>query len=230
MQNLCKLSILTIIVLSANYGSTYAQDEQKAFKEGDKVFSIGISGGFGSSGYSNSTPSISFDYGLKGTRGIVSLGGFASYSNTNFGNFRGGISSLYPYNNQPISRDSMNYSITNHSKYNQHTVIAGLRLGLHYSTRKWDLYAGALIGYQLSFTDSRTQTTDYYKGILSQIGGFTQVDGKFLKSETNTSPAYNYGKMILSPYIGAKYYLTKKVSLNLEIGQHTGNIGIGFKF
>jgi hypothetical protein len=230
MQNLRKLSILTITFLCANYFSTMAQDEQKAFKEGDKVFSVGIAGGFGSSGYSKLTPSFSFDYGLKGTRGIVSIGGFLSYSNTNYGNYISGYSGVYQYYNQPVSKDSVNYSVSNYSKYNQHTITAGLRLGLHYATRKWDLYAGALVGYQVNFTDSRTQTTDYYKGTFTQYGGYPQANGKLVYSETNTSNGYNYGQMILSPYIGARYYVSPKVSLNLEIGQHTGNIGVGFKF
>jgi hypothetical protein len=227
MQNLRKLSVLTITFLCANYFSTMAQDEQKAFNEGDKVLSIGISGGGGSSGYSKLTPSISFDYGLKGTRGIVSIGGFLSYSNTNYGNWN---SNVYQYFNQPITKDSMNYSIVSSSGFNQYTFTAGIRLGLHYSTRKWDLYAGALIGYRTSFTNSRTQTADTYRGILSQIGGYPQTDGKLLKSETTTIPGYSYGQTILSPYVGARYYVIPKVSINLELGQDTGNIGIGFKF
>ena len=227
MKKLFRLSILTIAFLCANYFTTLAQDEQKAFKEGDKILSIGISGGFGSSGYSNSTPSISFDYGLKGTRGIVSIGGFLSYSNTNYNNWN---SNFYQYYTQPSTKDSVNYTISNYSRYNQHTITAGLRLGLHYATRKWDLYAGTLIGYRQSFTDSRTQTTEYYKGAVSQNGGFIPPNGKLIGSETSIISGTNYGNMVFSPYVGARYFVAKKVSLNLEIGQHTGNIGVGFKF
>jgi hypothetical protein len=226
MQNLRKLSILTIMFLCANYFSTLAQGERRAFDEGDKIVSFGISGGSGSSGFSTLTPSISFDYGLKGTRGIVSIGGFLSYSNSNYGN-QNSYSSLYF--NQPITKDSVNYSIIKSSGFNQHTITAGLRFGLHYATRKWDLYAGALIGYRISFTNSQTQTTDFYKGIPSQYG-FPSTNGKLLNSETFIYPARTYGQMILSPYVGARYYVTPKISLNLELGQHTGNIGVGFKF
>jgi hypothetical protein len=227
MKKLFRLSVLTIASLCANYFSTLAQDEQKAFNEGDKIISVGISGGGSSSGYSKLTPSISFDYGLKGTRGIVSIGGFLSYSNTNYNNWN---SNFYQYYTQPITKDSMSYSISNYSRYNQHTITAGLRLGLHYATRKWDLYAGTLIGYRQSFTDSRTQTTEYYKGAISQNGGFMPPNGKLISSEASTIPGSNYGQIVFSPYVGARYYVTKKVSLNLEIGQHTGNIGVGFKF
>ena len=63
MKKLFKFSILAIIIVCANYGSTIAQDEQKAFKESDKILSVGISGRGSSLGYSKLTPSISFDYG-----------------------------------------------------------------------------------------------------------------------------------------------------------------------
>jgi hypothetical protein len=225
MQNLRKLSILTITVLCANYFSTSAQGEQKAFNEGDKVLSVGISGGSGSSGYSKLTPSISFDYGLKGTRGIVSIGGFLSYSQTNYGSFVGG--GYGGYYGPSVNNDSI-YTISNGFEYTNRKITAGLRFGLHYSTRKWDLYAGALIGYQTTFNESTSGTVNYYKGLDAQ--GFPSPNGKFIKSETSTSPSSNYSQLIFSPYVGARYYVTKKISLNLEIGQHTGNAGIGFKF
>ena len=62
MQNSTKLSptrltCVIMIFLCANYGSTFAQDGQKAFNEGDKVISIGLSNGMIGAlagGYSNS--------------------------------------------------------------------------------------------------------------------------------------------------------------------------------
>jgi hypothetical protein len=220
MQNLRKLSVLTIMFLCANYFSTMAQGEQKAFNEGDKVISIGISGGGGSSGYSKLTPSISLDYGLKGTRGIVSIGGFLSYSNSthqysnSFGN--GGF-----YN--PSDTTTYYGSYTNLKKQ---SITAGLRVGLHYSTRKWDLYAGAMIGYQFTLSETNQFSTTTYK--YEPNAQYPSI------STTSTtyprSPSYNPDNFVFSPYVGARYYVTKKVSLNLEVGQHTGNIGIGFKF
>jgi hypothetical protein len=243
MQNSTKLfsarlACLTMIFFCANYGSMYAQGERKAFEEGDKILSIGLGVGngygptyFGYGNYfpgakSSLAPSISFDYGLKGTRGIVSVGGFLSYSQVNFSDSE---YYTFPFINQPNTKDSVNYAIINSQKFKQHTITAGLRFGLHYSTRRWDLYAGVLVGYRLSFNDSRTLTTDNYKGILSQ-SGFSPRDGKFLNTETVNYSTNNSGQIILSPYAGARYYVTPKVSLNLEVGQHTGNIGIGFKF
>jgi hypothetical protein len=233
MQKLHKLLILTIAVFCANYGSTFAQEEQKAFKEGDKIISIGIGpgnetiyptyAGFGSGfgNYSTSnqrvTPSISFDYGLKGTRGIVSIGGFVSYSYYNLGGM--GISFL---NNNPDSLYTNFKGFENKS----HSISAGLRFALHYSTRKWDLYAGTLVGYHSYIVESRSGTVDYYKG----FSDYVKPNSIPVKSEPLSIQGYSQNKFILSPYIGARYYVTKKVALNLEAGQYTGNVGLSFKF
>ena len=222
MKKLFKFSILAIIIVCANYGSTIAQDEQKAFKESDKILSVGISGGGSSLGYSKLTPSISFDYGLRGTRGIMSVGGFVGYSQSNSGD---DFSSYYNYGFG--SQDSL-YTVSKGFKYRSHTLTAGLRVGLHYATRKWDLYAGAMIGYQRIIIESSNGTTEYYKG--KYTGGFSTANGTLLKTEQVEIRSFSNGKMILSPYIGARYYVTKKVALNLELGQQTGNAGLSFKF
>ena len=227
MQNLTKFSLVrfvcvTMIFFGVNYGSMYAQGERKAFDEGDKVLSVGISGGGGSFGYSKVTPSISFDYGLKGTRGIVSIGGFASYSQTNssssFGNY---------YSYASINPDSL-YVISKGFNQKNHTITAGLRFGLHYATRKWDLYAGTMIGYQTTIRESTSGTTAFYKGGF--IGGYPTNNGTLLRTEQVNLPSSQNGQMIFSPYVGARYYVTKKVALNLELGQYTGNVGLSFKF
>jgi hypothetical protein len=237
MQNLCKLSILTITFLCANYFSTMAQGERKAFEEGDKVISIGISGGGGSSGYSKLTPSISFDYGLKGTRGIVSIGGFLSYSNNTSlysnqfssgygGSYGGGYGGSYfgsGFGYNPSDTTTHYYSALDNTKQ---SITAGIRLGLHYSTRKWDLYAGAMIGYQFTLSETNQFSTTTYKyEPNAQYPSINTTSTSYPRS-----PSYNPNNFIFSPYVGARYYVTKKVSLNLEVGQHTGNIGIGFKF
>ncbi len=239
MKKLFKLSILTIILLGANYGSTIAQDEQKAFKEGDKILSVGIGpgtesiyptyrgfgyGAFNSFSFANSrlTPSISFDYGLKGTRGIVSVGGFMSYSQSNSGSDFG---SYYSYGFE--GQDSL-YSVSTGFKYKNHSLTAGLRVGLHYATRKWDLYAGAMIGYQRIIRESTGGKNEFYKGKYS--GGFPPTNGTLLRTEQVATSSFSNGNVILSPYVGARYYITKKVAINLEAGQYTGNIGLSFKF
>ena len=220
-----RLVCATMIFFCANYGSMYAQGERKAFQEGDKVISVGIAGGGGSFGYSKATPSISFDYGLKGTRGIVSIGGFLGYSqNRNYYRRYGTSFSSYD------STFSISQSLGDQKS---HVITTGLRLGLHYSTRKWDLYAGAMIGYQKTFVESVSETTDYYKlNSINEIPPFGNppANAKPIKSEFTSSSNSNYGRFIFSPYVGARYYLNQKISLNLEAGQYTGNIGLGFKF
>jgi hypothetical protein len=237
MQNLLKLSILTITFFCANYFSTMAQDEQKAFKEGDKVISIGIAGGFGSSGYSKLTPSISFDYGLKGTRGIVSIGGFLSYSNSTSqysnqfssgygGSYGGGYGGSYFGGGFGYNPSDTTTHYTSYSNLKKQSITAGIRLGLHYSTRKWDLYAGAMIGYQFTLSETNQFSTTTYKyEPNAQYPSINTTSTSYPRS-----PSFHPDNIILSPYAGARYYVTKKVSLNLEVGQHTGNIGIGFKF
>jgi len=231
MQNLrnfrmIRLAYLTMAIICTNYVSMLAQDEQKAFKEGDKILSVGVSGGMGGYGYSQVTPSISFDYGLPGTRGIVSLGGFFSYSQVRnpYGN-----NNYLSYN----STDSLYTIYKSFGDQKKHIFTAGLRLGLHYATRKWDLYAGTMIGYQKTFVDEFSSTVEQYKGSPSAVPapyGLLPADTKLINKGTVTQQGYNSGQMIFSPYVGAKYYVTKKVSLNLEIGQYTGNVGLGFKF
>lgn len=224
MKKLFRLSILTITFLCANYFSTFAQDEQRAFNEGDKIISVGISGGGGSSGYSKLTPSISFDYGLKGTRGIVSIGGFLGYNYSSSQNYLFNSNSFGSGGFGGIPLDTGTYYSTKSVQKIQ-TLTAGLRIGLHYSTRKWDLYAGAMIGYQATLTIDNSFTTTTYK---RNNNPFTYAD-KISESTVGYRLRTN-GQMILSPYVGARYYVTKKISLNLEIGQQTGNVGVGFKF
>jgi hypothetical protein len=242
MQNLRKLlfirlAYLTMAIICANYGSILAQEEQKAFKEGDKILSIGVGLG-GESPLSNSfqrmgfysglygvsegkypsfTPSISFDYGLKGTRDIVSIGGFASYSQ------RTSPSSIYASGNHNyvLGQDSI-YSYLNLKGLRSHTFTVGIRLALHYSTKKWDLYGGTMLGYQKTFTESEAGSEVFYKK--------NNGSGIPVGTTTFTYPNYGQEQFIFSPYIGARYYVTKKVAFNIEAEQSKGRIGLSYKF
>ncbi len=235
MQNLrnlqfIRLAYLTMAIICANYGSILAQDEQKAFKEGDKILSIGV--GLGNSIFNDShnpdihtspTYSMSFDYGLKGTRGIVSIGAFASYSLSNYSVFSQGIVRTDGnFANIGNPQDSI-YAVSSGLNLKQHTFMAGVRLGLHYSTKKWDFYAGTLVGYKTVFRESSSYLVSYFK----EYPNSTSVP---IKNDFTYFQSMNNGQFILSPYVGAKYYVTKKISLNIEAGQQTGSIGIGFKF
>jgi hypothetical protein len=225
MKKLHKLSILTIAVFCTNYGSALAQDEQKAFNEGDKVLSATISGGGSANGYGHITPSLVFDYGLKGTKGIVSIGAILSHTQrTIYGNTYGYV--LTPENN------IYNYSKDLEDSKVQ-SVLAGLRIGLHYSTRRFDFYTGTMVGYQKTFVSSRENTLEKYK--ITPESKFFALDyppanSVLVESQRRTVPAYNYNELIFAPYIGARYYFTQKVGLNLEFDQYTGKAGLSFKF
>jgi hypothetical protein len=230
MQNLRKLSILTIAIICTNYFSTMAQEERKAFEEGDKVISIGVSGGsIGSilSGILNNSyntqkfsPAISFDYGLKGTRGLLSIGGFASYSRSNIS----GYNSFGGYGYIVNSPSDTLFVSSNFGGLKISNFTAGIRLGIHYSTRKWDLYAGAMIGNRTTISEYGKSISEYYKGTLQF------PNQQLIKTDVNEPRTITNSTYFISPYSGARYYVTKKVSLNLEVGQFTGNVGLGFKF
>jgi hypothetical protein len=225
MQNLTKLSparlaCLTMIFFCANYGSMYAQGERKAFEEGDKILTFGLSGaGGGVRGFNSALrPTITFDYGLKGTNGIVSIGGFASYFASN------SIYNPYGTYGSGIPGDSI-YGLPkgdgNRAVYQR--LSFGMRFALHYSTRKWDLYGGVMVGYE----HTATKSNDYSIALYKILPNSTSIP---FGTEEVKGVKYNSGQFLFSPYVGARYYLTKKVSLNVEVGQHTGHVGIGFKF
>lgn len=225
MKNLHKTCLLLLIIISTNYAFTFAQDDQKAFKEGDKVLSATISGGGSANGYGHITPSLVFDYGLKGTKGIVSIGGILSHTQrTIYGNTYGYV--LTPENNiYNYSRDLGDSKVQ--------SVLAGLRIGLHYSTRHFDFYTGAMVGYQKTFVSSRENTLEKYK-ITPESKFFAlnypPANSVLVESQRRTVPAYNYNELIFAPYIGARYYFTQKVGLNLELDQYAGKAGLSFKF
>jgi hypothetical protein len=216
MKKLFRFSILTVTVICVNYFSTMAQGEQKAFKEGDRILSVGINRGGILAGYTNFAPSITYDYGLKGTRGIVSVGGFFSYSQGSFASNRSGLTASYG-----IGQDSLYSTYKGVGGYNRHTYTAGIRLGFHYSTRKLDLYGGVSVGIQKTCTESDITQSEYFKG--------TFPNGKFIKTESITESTQCSNEVIFSPYIGARYYLTKKIGVYIEAAPSTVSTGLSFK-
>jgi len=123
MQNLFKLSILTITVVCANYGSAFTQDEQKAFKEGDKILSIGIGGGYGQNIGIQGTMGVAYEKAIKGTNGILSVGGFTNFTTSS----------------QKFLADKSNFPYYNTYAAKVNEFSGGVKLGIHYATRKWDL-------------------------------------------------------------------------------------------
>lgn len=196
MQNLRKLSVLIIMVLCANYGSTLAQCEQKAFKEGDKILSIGIGAGYGQTIGIQGAMGIAFEKAIKGTNGILSIGGFANF-NSSSQNFLAD-KSIFPY------------YITYSAKVNEFS--GGVKFGIHYATRKLDLYGGLMLG-----------------------GGYAYLrDGSYgIKPEIplGCGNTLDKLKLLVNPYFGTRYYLSNKVGLHFEVdSKKQSTIGISFKF
>lgn len=227
-----RLVCATMIFFCANYGSIFAQDGQKAFNEGDKIFTIGLSngmigalaGGVPNYTYRNTlTPSVTFDYGIKGTRGIFSIGGFASFSKDKLTGYDehnnlGGTNRGYN-----LGSDGL-YTISKREDINTSVFTVGVRFGLHYSTRKWDLYGGLMIGDRTTISEGGKWSTERYEGTSQN------PYNKLVKTDETDLFNRKQSTFFVSPYVGARYYVTKKVSLNLEVGQYTGNVGLGFKF
>ncbi len=125
--------------------------EDRVFGEGDRILTIGAIGTTTKFERSLIKPSITFDYGLKKTNGILSIGFYANYAS---------------YFNQKII---LSAGLINESFY-QEDIAGGLRLGFHYVCvhKKLDLYGGLGIGvnnshaseYSLKKIDDRGNISD----------------------------------------------------------------------
>ena len=207
MQNLrnllmIRLAYLTMAIICTNYVSILAQDEQKAFKEGDKILSVGIGGGnMQDIGYGQATGikgaiGIAYEEAIKGTNGILSIGGFGNFK-TSSQNFLAD-KAIFPYYD------------TYTKKVDE--ISGGIKFGIHYATRKLDLYGGLKIGGSYAYLHD-----DSYGIRPNVIIGYENSLDKL--------------NLLINPYIGARYYFTNKLGLQFEIDnrKHT-TIGVVFKF
>jgi hypothetical protein len=193
MKKLHKLTVLTIILCCANYGSIFAQGERKAFEEGDKILGFTVGGSYGKQIGLNGTLGASYETAIKGTNGLLSIGGFAELERTQ----------------QIFSSQSQSLP----SSFDVRNISGGVKLALHYSPNsKWDLYAGTRIGAT-------------YSSALGISGDL--ISNKIPINGGNTLDKLN---LILDPYIGARYYFTKKVGLQLETTGKQTTFGIVIKF
>jgi hypothetical protein len=201
MQNSTKISparlaCLIMIFFCANYGSMYAQGERKAFEEGDKIIGFTVGRGYGSHTGLNGSLGASYEKAIEGTRGILSIGGFANYS-SGYQNF---------LNRLPVSGFDTYYARVNE-------ISAGIKIGAHYATRKWDFYGGIMVGASYGFrSDGLSNSAD----ILSLRPLYQNPLDKF--------------NINVNPYVGARYYISKKVGFQLETTGKQTTFGIVFKF
>jgi hypothetical protein len=172
---------IALLILSSYSYFSQAQNFEKAFKEGDKI--IGLNTNIGWDRYSGFPKGfgINYDQAIKGTNGILSIGGFAYYkrqiipgykADTTIGNI------IYGSQDYSIKNKIENYGL-------------GISIAAHYAVKRWDFYGGLRIGVD-------NQRYNFYDTYTNRI-----VKGS------------NFEPMII-PYSGARYYMNKSVSLQLE--------------
>lgn len=169
---------------------TLAQEEKvKAFKEGDHILSvstwlnprknIGFQGAMGAS----------YETAIKGTRGLLSVGGFANFS-----------SYFHPM---------AGYA---NSIFRQNEFSAGVKLGIHYATQKWDIYGGLMAGGKYSTLGNE---------VINQNTDSNYINANNLNTITP----------LISPYLGARYYVTKRIGIQLESTfEGKTSLGVALKF
>lgn len=193
-----------LLLLLIGYKAT---SQEQAFNEGDKILTIGVSGGY-SGGYNKFQkvqfrPSITYDYFLKRARGIISLGAYFNY---------------YSKNNETEYVNDYGPNELVKTSYTTRNFSTGLRLGIHYPFihRTFDVYGGLALGFGSSGTFDYSRKTFGSNGVLTSI--FTPVD-------------YSYSTFDVIPLFGLRYSPIPKISLNIEYA--FGNyplLGIGYRF
>jgi hypothetical protein len=186
-----------LLILSVCYK---ASSQEQAFNEGDRILTVGVSGGYSKYQGSLMRPSMTFDYGLKGTNGLLSLGVYGSY-----------FSKTYLYGNEDLLVSGY------YSKYKQTDFSLGARLAIHYPYlhKKIDFYAGLGLGI------NKAITSDYLSKSIDSNGKVV-VLAEFLGSTVNTLEAL--------PFAGFRYNISKTINLNLEATHKSVSVGLGVKF
>ncbi len=196
MKNIT-LSLSIMLTLLIGYKAT---SQEQAFNEGDKILTIGVSGGYSKYQGSLFRPSMTFDYGLKSTNGLLSLGVYGSY-----------FSKSYQHGDEDILVSGY------YSKYKQTDFSVGARLAIHYPYlhKKIDFYAGLGLGI------NRTITSDYSAKRLDSNGKIV-VLAEFPGSTVNSLESL--------PFAGFRYNILKNINLNLEATHKSLSVGLGVKF
>ena len=186
-----------LLILSIGYK---ASSQEQAFNEGDRILTLGVSGGYSKYQGSLLRPSITFDYGLKGTNGLLSLGFYGSY-----------FSKSYQHGHEDLQVSGF------YSNYKQTDFSLGARLAIHYPYlhKKIDVYAGLGLGI------NKVSTRDYSSRRLDASGNVI-VLGEFSNYTVNSLEAL--------PFAGFRYNISKTINLNLEATHKALSIGFGVKF
>jgi hypothetical protein len=196
MKNII-LSLSILLLLSIGYKAT---SQEQAFNEGDRILTIGVSGGYSKYQGSLLRPSMTFDYGLKGTNGLLSVGVYGSY-----------FSKSYQFGNEDLMASGY------YAKYKQTDFSSSVRLAIHYPFlhKKIDVYAGLGLGI------NKAITRDYSSKRLDANGNIIVLE-EFSNSTVNTLEAL--------PFAGFRYNILKNINLNLEATHKSLSVGFGVKF
>ena len=158
----------------------------QSFQKGNSAANIGVGIGTSLGGLGKARPAISasFDHGLwdMAGPGVISLGGYIG--NTGF------------------KYTDMGYT----AKWNYYVI--GVRGAYHYNgftqTPKLDLYAGAMLGYNLV---------------------------KYSTDGTSQDLSTNYGNGIgLSGFLGARWFFKESLAAFTELGYGVSNLNVGLSF
>lgn len=203
MKNIT-LSLSIMLTLLIGYKAT---SQEQAFNEGDKILTIGVSGGY-SGGYNRFQgillrPSITYDYFLKRAKGIISLGTYINY---------------YSKRNEMEYANYYANGVLVKTSYTTRNFSTGLRLGIHYPFihHNFDVYGGLALGV------SRTGTVDYSRKTFGSNGVITAIF---------TPLDEFYSTFDVIPHFGFRYSPISKISVNVEYA--FGNyplVGLGYKF
>jgi hypothetical protein len=167
---------------------SFRSKAQSTFNSGDNVFNLGIglAGNlYAGGGYATTIPPIglSFEHGLNNSK--IGIGGFL-----------GVASSTYSYDYGGYGNYSWRYT---------YKIIA-VRGAYHfYTQKKFDVYAGALLGYNaVSFTYSAPPGDQTYNGYATVGSGFA-----------------------FDIFVGGRYYFTQHFGVMAELGYGVTLLTIG---
>ncbi len=167
-----------------------SKTDAQTFNPGDNVFNLGVGLGgnlYTGTGYSTNLPPIgvAFDHGLNAPKWGI-------------GGFIGVASATYQYNYSGYGYDSWKYTYK----------IIGVRGTYHfYMKDKFDVYGGALLGYDAVSVTFTGPYTDY-RGMYT-VGG---------------------SGLAFDIFVGGRYYFSPKVGVVAELGYGISFLTIGVTF
>jgi len=202
---LIAIGLLSTAQVGFSQSSSTLPSNTNAFGQGSNALNVGVGLGGDYTYYGN---------GYSSTPNLV-----ISYDNGTFGNVGPGTISLGGL----LAYKGISYSYTNFNSgyiYNQnwHYYIIGFRSAYHWNfttNDRFDPYIGLMLAYyNVGYTSN---STDPY---------YNHPGDPYYSYYSNTYGSY----MAFSLYLGARYYLSNRVGIWLELGYGYSNAAIGVCF